>query len=80
MKVEITEQYLDNELKRMVRAGEVLNVSKERADVLCGNNGYGHAFGRKLEEDVKKVEEEIETEVVKPVEKAVKKITKKAKK
>lgn len=73
MKVQITEQYIDNDLKRMVRIGEVLNVSKERADVLCGNNGYGKAFGIKLEE-------EIETEVVKPVEKAVKKTVKKAKK
>ena len=73
MKVQIVNPYFDNELNRNTRVGEVLNVTKERADVLSGNNCYGITFGVKLEE-------EIETEVVKPVEKAVKKATKKAKK
>ena len=64
---------LDQELGRTPEEGEVLEITKERFDVLSGNNLYKVAF-------VKEYVEEIETATVKvKAEKAVKKVTKKTK-
>lgn len=77
MKVRATKKYEelkvdDAELKRRPKAGEEFEVSKERFDVLNGNNTYKEIFVEKVEE--------IETAIKKEkTEKAIKKTTKKDK-
>ena len=55
----------DNELKRILKQGEVFEVSEERLSVLLGDNSYNMAFVKKLEED------EITEEVVQCVAEAI---------
>lgn len=43
----------DNELNRIPKEGETWKVSKERLDVLLGNNSYGKAFVKVVEEEKK---------------------------
>lgn len=43
----------DNELNRIPKEGETWEVSKERLDVLLGNNSYGKAFVKVVEEEKK---------------------------
>ena len=63
----------DNELKRIPVCGEEFEVTKERYNVLNGNNPYKEVF-------VEEVKEEIETATKKvKTEKAVKRTTKKVK-
>lgn len=77
MKVKATDEYVkrnlkDKELDRIPKAGEIFEVSKERYEVLTGNNPFNAIFVEKVEK--------VETATIKPkVEKAVKKTTKKAK-
>lgn len=40
----------DNELNRIPKEGEIWEVSKERLDVLLGNNSYGKVFVKVAEE------------------------------
>ena len=77
MKVRATNKYeelnlQDNELKRIPKAGEEWEVSKERYEILTKTNSFGVAFV----EEVKEIE--TATKKVK-TEKAVKKTTKKSK-
>ena len=79
MKVKATDQYQklnvqDSQLNRIPKEGEEFEVTKERFNVLNGNNDYKVIFVNAIQE--KKVEtakKDIETE------KAVKKTTKKSK-
>ena len=77
MKVRATNKYeelnlQDNELKRIPKAGEEWEVSKERYEVLTKTNSFGVAFVQEVKE--------IETATKKvKTEKAVKKTTKKVK-
>lgn len=41
----------DNELNRIPKEGETWKVSKERLDVLLGNNSYGKVFVKVVEEN-----------------------------
>lgn len=41
----------DNELNRIPKEGETWEVSKERLDVLLGNNSYGKIFVKVVEEE-----------------------------
>lgn len=59
-------QCIDNELKRIPEVGEIFEVSKERLDILLGDNGYKRPF-------VELVKEEKAVIPKKKVEKAVKK-------
>lgn len=43
----------DNELNRIPKEGETWEVSKERLDVLLGNNSYGKVFVKVVEEEEK---------------------------
>ena len=40
----------DNELNRIPKEGETWEVSKERLEVLLGNNSYGKVFVKVVEE------------------------------
>lgn len=77
MKVKATDEYVkrnlkDKELDRIPVAGEIFEVSKERYEVLTGNNSFNTIFVEKVEE--------VETATIKnKTEKAVKKNIKKAK-
>ena len=58
MKVKATEMYKklnvkDNELQRVLEEGEEFEVSKERFDVLNGNNAYNAIFVEEVSEAVK---------------------------
>lgn len=68
LKVEITREYFDTELKRLVKVGEILEVTEERAKKLVNAK-----VGKILE--VKRVE--IPVEKVENVEKPKQKVTKK---
>ena len=46
----------DNELNRIPKEGETWEVSKERLDVLLGNNSYGKVFVKVVEENKKEKE------------------------
>ncbi len=78
MKVKATNKYKelsiqDNELGRILEEGEVFEVTKERFDVLNGNNQYKEVF-------VEEIKEIVETATVKAKsEKAVKKLVRKTK-
>lgn len=80
MKVRATDKYeklnlKDNELKRILKEGEVFEVSEERYKVLTKTNKFNEIFVEKIEET-----EEIETATKKiKAEKATKKIIKKTK-
>lgn len=77
MKVKATDEYVkrnlkDKELDKIPVAGEIFEVSKERYEVLTGNNPFNTIFVEKVEE--------VETATIKnKTEKAVKKNIKKAK-
>ena len=43
----------DNELNRVPKEGETWEVSKERLEVLLGNNSYGKVFVKVVEEKKK---------------------------
>lgn len=43
----------DNELNRIPKEGEQFEVSKERLEVLLGNNSYGKVFVKVAEEKKK---------------------------
>lgn len=43
----------DNELNRIPKKGETWEVSKDRLDVLLGNNSYGKVFVKVVEEEKK---------------------------
>lgn len=58
MRVKATEMYRklnvkDNELQRVPKEGEEFEVSKERFDVLNGNNTYNAIFVKEVSEAVK---------------------------
>lgn len=55
MKVKATDEYVkrnlkDKELDRIPVAGEIFEVSKERYEVLTGNNSFNTIFVEKVEE------------------------------
>ena len=80
MKVRATDKYAklnlqDNELKRIPKAGEEFEVSKERYEVLTKTNKFNEVFVEKVEEA-----EEVEVAIKKDkAETAVKKTRKKSK-
>ena len=62
----------DKALQRIPEPGEKFEVSKERLDVLLGNNSYNLAFVKLVEEP--KEEKKEEKKEVKPIKRTKKKI------
>lgn len=59
----------DNELNRIPKEGETWEVSKERLDVLLGNNSYGKVFVKVVEENKEEKESAKKTTKKKEVDK-----------
>lgn len=51
----------DSELKQIPKKGEQFEVTKERLNVLLGNNGYNTAFVKLVEEDTEITEEVVQS-------------------